>query len=76
METNEKLRMRLKQLELTVEQSGRQLVDKNSVLDVDDAKKSSIPGMNQKEWKANIAVRVAEEKAKRLEEDNEEKVTA
>lgn len=73
METNEKLRMRLKQLELTVEQSGRQLEDKNSVLDVDDAKRSSIPGMNQKEWKANIAVRVAEEKAKRLEEDNEEK---
>ena len=63
--------MRLKQLEVTLEQRDKVLEEKQSLLELEEMRKSSTSGMDSK---AVYAVRAAEEKSRKLEVDLEEKV--
>jgi centrosomal protein CEP290 len=74
METNEKLRIKLKQQEITNEQLQNKLSNAKEKLMVESTKQLSMSGMDSKEWKGVVVGKMNEEKIRALEEDVDKKV--
>ncbi|XP_070190390.1 centrosomal protein of 290 kDa-like [Littorina saxatilis] len=74
-ETNEKLRVQLRNVELRGEQSERELLDTKTKLEIEAAKRPSSTSIanDQQGWKSAVITRTYEEKIKALEADNEKK---
>ena len=74
METNEKLRIKLKQQEITIEKLEKQVNTLKEKLATEPAKSQSLSTMDRKEWKGVVLGKLNEEKVKALEEELEKKV--
>ncbi|KAK7503000.1 hypothetical protein BaRGS_00005626, partial [Batillaria attramentaria] len=73
-ETNEKLRIQIRDLELKGEQNDRELMDTRTKLEIESAKRpTSSVSDTQQGWKSAVMTRMYEEKIKSLETDNQKK---
>ena len=75
-ETNEKLRIQMRNLELRGEKNDRELMDTKTKLEIEAAKRPSSTSISsdQQGWKSAVMTRMYEEKLKGLEADNEKRV--
>jgi len=73
-ESNEKLRIKLKQQEITAEKLNKQLNTFKEKMEMESSKSQPLSTMNSKEWKGVVMGKLNEEKIKSLEEELEKKV--
>ena len=76
MEINEKLRIQIRQQELTIDQLSKDLDDAKEKLVLEEAKKPSTGSMDTKGWKSAVVTRMYEGKLKAMEEEVSKKVNA
>jgi centrosomal protein CEP290 len=75
IESNEKLRMEIRNLELQKEQLNSQLQDSKSMSGLDRERPGTAGAMDSKGWKSAVVTRMYEGKLKDLEKELDKKVS-
>jgi len=70
---NEKLRIRLSQVEILLEQREKELEGKQSQLELEQSRKASLSALDSKGYKSVIQARISEDRIKVLEDDLDNK---
>ncbi|KAL3881749.1 hypothetical protein ACJMK2_028144 [Sinanodonta woodiana] len=73
MDSSEKLRIQIKNLEIKNEQLSRNVEDSKTKLEIEEAKRPNLQTMDTKGWKSVVVTRMYEEKIKAMEAELEKK---
>ena len=73
-EENERLRVKIRSLEVQGEHQDKELVSTRSRLEMEAAKKPSMATLDSQGWKSAVQTRMYEEKIRSMEADLEKKV--
>ncbi len=73
-DANEKLRIQIRQQDMTIQQLKKDFEEKKTKLEIEEAKHPSNASVDNKGWKSAVVTRMYEGKMKALEEDVQKKV--